>query len=382
MKKFGWPLLVGGWLTLALISSGFGAKSGQEVRLGVNAELTGNKPAIGDSCKKAVELLAAQINQAGGLKIGVKKIPLKLCIEDNGDKAKLAVAAAQKLIHRDKVLAIIGPNVSRLAIPAANVCEANQVVMISPWSTNPKTTAGKKFIFRACFVDDFQGQVMAKFARQYLKAATAAALYDIDSEYNKDIAKFFRQSFEAAGGKVVAYASYRTGTKDFASQLTDIKAASPQVLFLPNYYHEVPLQVKQARALGLICPIIGSDSWQSQELLTLGGKALEGCFFSAHYSPDYANPKARKFIADYEARYGQMPDDVAALTYDAGMLICKAVSRAGSLDRIKVRDALAHEDYDGVTGKIAFNGTGNPLKSVVILQIKDGHFKYFTTVKP
>jgi branched-chain amino acid transport system substrate-binding protein len=382
MKKFGWPLLVGGWLTLALISSGYGAKSGQEARLGVNAELTGNKPAVGDSCKKAVELLAAQINQAGGLKIGVKKIPLKLCIEDNGDKAKLAVAVAQKLIHRDKVLAIIGPNVSNLAIPAANVCEANQVVMISPWSTNPKTTAGKKFIFRACFVDEFQGQVMAKFARQYLKAATAAALYDIDSEYNKDITKFFKQSFEAAGGRVVAYASYTTGTKDFSSQLTAIKAASPQVLFLPNYYHEVPFQVKQARALGLICPIIGSDSWQSQELLTLGGKAMEGCFFSAHYSLDHANPKARKFIADYEARYGQMPDDVAALTYDAGMLLCRAVSRAGSLDRIKVRDALAREHYEGVTGKIAFKGTGDPVKSVVILQIKDGHFKYFTTVKP
>ena len=383
MKKFGWPVLVGlVCLTLAIISPGYGAKSGQEVRLGVNAELTGNKPAIGDSCKKAMELLVAQINQDGGLKVGDKQVPVKLYIADNGDEVKLAVAAARKLISQDKVLAIIGPNVSSLAIPAARICEDNKVVMISPWSTNPKTTAGKKFIFRACFTDNFQGQVMAKFARQDLKATTAAVLYDVDNEYNKDIAKFFKQSLEADGGRVAAYASYTAGAKEFSSQLTTIKAASPQVLFLPNYYNEVPLQVKQARALGITCPIIGSDSWGSHELLTLGAKALEGCFFSAHYDLALATPKARKFSGDFEVKFGRKPDDVAALTYDAGMLLCKAISQAGALNRIKVRDALAHEQYDGVTGEIAFKGTGDPVKSVVILEIKDGQFKYFTTVQP
>jgi len=384
MKKFRWPLLVGlGWLAMALITSGCGAKSEQEVRLGINAELTGSKPTVGDSCKKAMELLAAQVNQDGGLKVGDKKIPLKLYVEDNEDKAESAAAAAQKLISQNNVLAIIGPNASGNAIPAARICEDNGVIMISPWSTNPKTTEGKKYIFRACFIDDFQGQVMAKFASQDLKATTAAVLYDVASEYNKGIAEFFKQFFEADGGRVVAFASYTTGDKDFSSQLTTIKAASPQVLFLPNYYNEVPLQVKQARNQGLTCAIIGSDSWGSQELLTLGGKDLEGAFFSTHYAQDIATPKAQKFISEFEAKYGKKPDDVAALTYDAGMLLCNAVSQAGSLDRTKVRDALAQvTEFEGVTGKMAFKGQGDPVKSAVILQVQDGQFKYFASVQP
>jgi branched-chain amino acid transport system substrate-binding protein len=384
MKEFRWPLLVGlGWLAMALITSGCGAKSEQEVRLGINAELTGSKPTVGDSCKKAMELLAAQVNQDGGLKVGDKKIPLKLYVEDNEDKAESAAAAAQKLISQNNVLAIIGPNASGNAIPAARICEDNGVIMISPWSTNPKTTEGKKYIFRSCFIDDFQGQVMAKFARQDLKATTAAVLYDVASEYNKGIAEFFKQFFEADGGRVVAFASYTTGDKDFSSQLTTIKAASPQVLFLPNYYNEVPLQVKQARNQGLTCAIIGSDSWGSQELLTLGGKDLEGAFFSTHYAQDIATPKAQKFISEFEAKYGKKPDDVAALTYDAGMLLCNAVSQAGSLDRTKVRDALAQvTEFEGVTGKMAFKGQGDPVKSAVILQVQDGQFKYFASVQP
>jgi branched-chain amino acid transport system substrate-binding protein len=384
MKKIGWWQIGAlGCLALALVSWGCGAKSENEVRLGINAELTGSKPTVGDSCKKAMELLAAQINQDGGLKVGDKKIPLKLYVEDNEDKAESAAAAAQKLISQNSVLAIIGPNASGNAIPAARICEDNEVIMISPWSTNPKTTEGKKFIFRACFIDDFQGQVMAKFARQDLKAATAAVLYDVASEYNKGIAEFFKQFFEADGGRVVAFASYTTGDKDFSSQLTTIKAASPQVLFLPNYYNEVPLQVKQARNQGLNCAIIGSDSWGSQELLTLGGQDLEGAFFSTHYAQDIATPKAKKFIAEYEAKYGKKPDDVAALTYDAGMLLCQAISQAGSLDRLKVREALAQEAaYDGVTGRLTFKGTGDPVKSAVILQVKDGQFKYFASVQP
>ena len=334
--------------TVAILLMSFGLTWGcssqdtKEIRLGVNAELTGSKPTVGDSCKKAMELLAAQVNQDGGLKVGDKKIPLKLYVEDNEDKAESAAAAAQKLISQNNVLAIIGPNASGNAIPAARICEDNGVIMISPWSTNPKTTEGKKYIFRACFIDDFQGQVMAKFARQDLKATTAAVLYDVASEYNKGIAEFFKQFFEADGGRVVAFASYTTGDKDFSSQLTTIKAASPQVLFLPNYYNEVPLQVKQARNQGLTCAIIGSDSWGSQELLTLGGKDLEGAFFSTHYAQDIATPKAQKFISEFEAKYGKKPDDVAALTYDAGMLLCNAVSQAGSLDRTKGTGRLSY----------------------------------------
>ncbi|MDD3582293.1 MAG: ABC transporter substrate-binding protein [Desulfobacca sp.] len=371
-------------IVLAMFSlSACGPKTDQEIRLGVNAELTGSKPVVGDSCKKAAELIVAQINQDGGFLVGDKKLPVRLIIEDNEDKAESAAAVAQKLISQDQVLAIIGPNASGNAIPAARICEDAGVIMISPWSTNPKTTEGKKYVFRACFIDDFQGRVMAKFARQHLQAKTAAVLYDVASEYNKGIAEFFKQFFEAAGGQVVAFKSYTTGDKDFSSQLTAIKGTHPEVLFLPNYYNEVPLQVMQARSQGLNTQFIGSDSWGSQELLNLGGKDLEGGFFSTHYAPDLATPTAQKFIAQFEAQYGKKPDDVAALTYDAVQILFQALSQANSLDRAQVREALAQiTEFDGVTGKMTFRGTGDPIKSAVILQIKDGQFSYFTSVQP
>ena len=372
------------WLFLViLLAPGCGAAPGDEIRIGINAELTGSKPTVGDSCQKAMELLASQVNAAGGLKLGDKKYRLKLLVEDNEDKAESAAAVAQKLISQNNVLAIIGPNASGNAIPAARICEDNGVIMISPWSTNPKTTEGKKFVFRACFIDDFQGQVMAKFARDHLQAQTAAVLYDVASEYNKGIAEFFKKSFEALGGRVVAFASYTKDDKDFSSQLTTIKAANPGVLFLPNYYNEVPLQVQQARRLGITCPFIGSDSWGSPEILTLCGVELEESYFSTHYAPDIATETAQKFIKAYEAKYGKEPDDVAALTYDAGNLLLTAISQAGTLERQKVRDALAAvQEFEGVTGSMKFHGTGDPIKSAVIIHVKDCKFRYYSTVSP
>jgi len=372
------------WLFLVIILvPGCGGAPGDEIRIGVNAELTGSKPTVGDSCKKAMELLASQVNAAGGLKLGDKKYRLKLLVEDNEDKAESAAAVAQKLISQNNVLAIIGPNASGNAIPAARICEDNGVIMISPWSTNPKTTEGKKFVFRACFIDDFQGQVMAKFARDHLQAQTAAVLYDVASEYNKGIAEFFKQSFEAMGGRVVAFASYTKDDKDFSSQLTTIKAANPGVLFLPNYYNEVPLQVQQARRLGITCPFIGSDSWGSPEILTLCGVELEESYFSTHYAPDIATETAQKFIKAYEAKYGKKPDDVAALTYDAGKLLLTAISQAGTLERQKVRDALAAvQDFEGVTGSMKFHGSGDPIKSAVIIHVTGCKFRYYSTVSP
>jgi len=380
MSRYPWPLII---LTLVLCWAGCGPAPENEIRLGVNAELTGSKPTVGDSCRKAAELLAAQVNQEGGLKLGDKKYLIRLFVEDNEDKAESAAAAAQKLISQDNVLAIIGPNSSGNAIPAASICEGAGVIMVSPWSTNPKTTEGKKFIFRACFIDDFQGQVMAKFARETLKVQTAAVLYDVASEYNKGIAEYFKKAFEAAGGKVVAFESYTKDDKDFSSQLTLIKAANPGVLFLPNYYNEVPLQVQQARRLGIVCPFIGSDSWGSQEILTLCGPELNDSYFSTHYAPDIATETAQKFIRAYEVKYGKKPDDVAALTYDAGGLLLTAITQAGVLDRQKVRDALAGvQQYAGVTGTMKFHGTGDPIKSAVILHVKDCGFNYYSTVQP
>jgi branched-chain amino acid transport system substrate-binding protein len=370
-------------LTMFLLAGACAKKEANEIRLGVNAEITGSKPAVGASCKNAAELLVAQMNQAGGVKLGDKAYKVTLFVEDNEDKAESAAAAAQKLITQNNVLAIIGPNASGNAIPAARICEDAKVIMVSPWSTNPKTTEGKKYVFRACFIDDFQGQVMAKFARDNLKAQTAAVLYDVASEYNKGIAEFFKTFFEESGGKVVAFESYTKGDMDFSAQLTKIKGANPDVLFLPNYYNEVPLQAQQARRLGLTSAIIGSDSWGSEELLKLGGKDLEGCFFSTHYASDIATEKAQKFIKEYQAKYGKKPDDVAALTYDAGNLLLAAVAKAGAPDRQKVRDALATiAEFDGVTGRMMFKGTGDPIKSAVILQIKDGKFTYHASVQP
>ncbi len=381
MTRHKWPLVLLSMVIFMAFGCGRGPEN--EIRIGVNAELTGSKPTVGDSCKKAMELLAAQVNAEGGIKLGDKKYLIKLFVEDNEDKAESAAAAAQKLISQNNVLAVIGPNASGNAIPAARICEDAGVIMVSPWSTNPKTTEGKQFVFRACFIDDFQGQVMAKFARENLKAQTAAVLYDVASEYNKGIAEFFKKFFEAAGGKVVAFQSYTKDDKDFSSQLTTIKAANPGVLFLPNYYNEVPLQVQQARRLGITCPIIGSDSWGSQEILTLCGVELDESYFSTHYAPDIATETAQKFIRDYEAKYSKKPDDVAALTYDAGKLLLAAVAQAGALDRLKVRDALAGvQEFDGVTGSMKFQGTGDPIKSAVILHVKDCKFKYYSTVQP
>jgi branched-chain amino acid transport system substrate-binding protein len=381
MNRLTWTILF--WCIGCLALGGCAPKETDDIKVGVNAEITGSKPTVGDSCKNAAGLLAAEVNAAGGLKVGDKNRTVTLFIEDNEDKPESAAAVAKKLISQNNVLAILGPNASGNAIPTARICEDAQVIMITPWSTNPKTTEKLKYVFRACFVDDFQGQVMAKFARDNLKANTAAVLYDVASEYNKGIAEIFKKNFEALGGKVPAFESYTKDDKDFSSQLTKIKAANPDVLFLPNYYNEVPLQVQQARRLGLTCAIIGSDSWGSDELLKLAGRDLEGCYFSTHYAPDIATEKAQKFIKDYEAKYGKKPDDVAALTYDSGRLLLSAVAKANSLDRQKVRDALATiAEFEGVTGKMKFTGTGDPTKSAVIIRIKDGKFTYHDSVAP
>lgn len=371
-------------LAAAILGTGLaGCGGGSTIKIGVNAELTGSVPVVGQSCKNAALMAAEEINAAGGLDVGGKKYQVKMLVEDNEDKAESAAAAAQKLINQNKVLGMIGPNASRNAIPAASVAESSKVPMISPWSTNVKLTAGKSYVFRACFIDDFQGVVCAKFSLSNLGAKTAAVLYDVASEYNKGIAEVYKKSFEENGGKIVAFETYTTGDKDFSAQLTKIVAANPAVLFLPNYYSEVPLQVQQALRVGYKGKILGSDSWGSAEIIKLGGKDMEGHYFSTHYAADIATPEAQKFISAYKAKYGSVPDDVAALTYDAVGLMCLAIKTAGKVDRQAVRDALASiKEFKGVTGQMQFKGTGDPVKSAVIIQIKDGQFKYFETAKP
>ena len=362
--------------------------AGGTLKVGLNAELTGTIPVVGQSCKNAAEFAIKEVNDAGGLDVGGQKVQVELSVEDNEDKAESAAAVAQKLASGG-VLAMIGPNASRNAIPAAEVAESSKVPMVSPWSTNPKLTVDarsgqpKQYVFRAAFTDDFQGVVAAKFALGELKTKQPAVLYDVASEYNKGIAEIYKKTIEENGGKIVAFETYTTGDKDFSAQLTKIAKSGADTLFLPNYYSEVPLQVKQARQVGYQGKIFGSDSWGNEELIKLAGKDCEGLYFTTHYAADTATPKAQQFITAYKAAYNSVPDDVAALTYDSFGLLFQAVKTAGKLDREAVRTALAGiTNYEGVTGNMQFKGTGDPIKSAVEIQIKDGKFKFFQTAKP
>lgn len=369
-------------------SSATPAAGGSSVTIGVNAELTGSIPVVGQSCKNAAELAVKEITDAGGLDVGGQKVQVTLQVEDNEDKAESAAAVAQKLTSAN-VLAMIGPNASGNAIPASEVAESAKMPMVSPWSTNPKLTVDarsnqpKQFVFRAAFTDDFQGVVAAKFALGQLKTTKPAVLYDVASEYNKGIAEIYKKTLEENGAKLVAFETYTKGDKDFSSQLTKIVKSGADLLFLPNYYSEVPLQVKQARQLGFKGKFLGSDSWGSQELLKLAGDQCEGTFFTTHYAPDTATEKAKAFIAAYKAAYQSVPDDVAALTYDSFGLLFAALKAAGKTDRQAVRDALAAiTSYEGVTGTMQFKGTGDPIKSAVVIQVKGGKFTYYQTAKP
>jgi branched-chain amino acid transport system substrate-binding protein len=388
MKK---GYVIFGILILAsMLLAACGGGKADTIKIGVVAELTGDIPAVGASCKNAAQLAAKEINDAGGLEVGGKKYQIELFIEDNAGKADQSASATQKLITQSNVVAIVGPNASRYAIPASEVAESSKVVLISPWSTNPKTTlvgdtgASKKYVFRACFIDPFQGRVVAKFAMENLGAKKAAVLYDVASEYNKGIADIFKATFEEIGGTVVAFETYTTNDKDFSAQLTKIKDTGPDVIFLPNYYSEVPLQVQQAHRLGITVPFLGSDSWGSAELITLCGADCEGYYFSTHYAADAATPVAIKFIDAYKTTYGVTPDDVAALTYDSFGLLFQALQTAGKVDRQAVRDAMAKiPKYDGVTGSMTFEeGSGDPIKSAVILQVKEGKFVWFANANP
>lgn len=375
-------------VVLGLLVTACRPKGPETIKIGLNAELTGGIPVVGASCKNAAELAMEEINNAGGLEVGGKKYKIEILIEDNEDKAESAAAAAQKL-NAAGVLLMIGPNASRNAIPAAEVAESNKMPMISPWSTNPKTTIDattgqpKKYVLRACFIDDFQGVVAARFAMTELASKKPAVLYDVASEYNKGIAEIYKKTMEEAGIQVVAFETYTTGDKDFSAQLTKIIQAGADSLFLPNYYTEVPLQVQQAHKLGFPGVVFGSDSWGATELIDLCGADCEGYFFTTHYAADIATPKAQAFIKAYEARYGKIPDDVAALTYDTFGLAFQAIQSAGKIDREAVNQALHNiSRYEGVTGVLQFKGTGDPVKSAVVLQIKGGKFVYYTTAQP
>ena len=358
---------------------GGGTASGDVIKVGEFASLTGSEATFGQSSHQGTQLAVDDLNAAGGL-LGKK---IQLLTEDDQSQAGQPATVVRKLISRDDVIAILGEVASSKSLEAAPICQQNKIPMISPASTNPKVTETGDYIFRVCFIDPFQGTVMANFARKTLKLKAAAVLTDVKSDYSLGLAKFFKEGFLTDGGKIVAEQNYSAGDKDFNAQLTAIKTENPDGIFVPGYYTEVGLIALQARQLGITVPIFGGDGWESSSLVPIGGKALEGCYFSTHYSPEDTSPAVQDFVKRFRAQHNETPDAMAALGYDSAMILADAIKRAGSTDGAKVAAALAAtKDFAGITGKISIDANRNASKPAVILTIKDGQFKYVETIAP
>lgn len=358
-----------------------GTKEPEVIKIGVVTPLTGDVATFGQSTKKAVEMAAEEINAAGGI-LGKK---VELVIEDDRNDPKETANVVRKLIDQDKVVAIIGSLTSKCSLAGMPIANSKKVPMVSNASTNPKVTLTGPYAFRVCFIDDFQGQVMAKFAWEDLGAKKAAVLYDIGNDYTKGLSEFFIKSFKELGGEIVAEETYQQTDNDFNAQLTSIKAKNPDVIFLPDYYQKVSLIAKQARGLGIKATFLGGDGWDSPELVKLGGDAVEGGYFSNHYSQQDPDPKTQEFIKKFEEKYGEKPDALAALGYDAFYFIAEAIKKAGKVDSTAIRDALEEvgkSGFSGVTGKFTIDENRNPIKAAVVLKVEGGQFKFVKRVEP
>lgn len=350
------------------------------MKIGYFGDLTGPTYNFGTSALNGVLMAAAHINQYGG----INNRQIDVVYQDDRGSAEEAARVAGKLITQDKVLAIIAGGTSGNSRAAAPRAQAARIPMISPSSTDPAVTQTGDYIFRACFVDSFQGEMMASFATDKLKAKKAAILYDINSPYGRGLTDFFENSFRKLGGEIVNKQSYTQGDSDFKGQLSSIKEAEPDVIYIPGYYLEVALIAKQARALGLNQPLLGGDGWDAPELWQLGGDALNGSYISTHYSPDDPSPRIQEFVQEYKQRYQNIvPDAHAALAYDATMLLFDAIKRAGTTDGPQLRDALAHtKNFEGVTGLISMDADRNAVKPAVVLKLQDARFVYQETIQP
>jgi branched-chain amino acid transport system substrate-binding protein len=377
-------------LGLALAPCGLAAQ--KTIKIGINAPITGDIPKVGEGSKYAAEMWLEDIKAAGGLDVGGVKYDVEVIIEDNESKPESAAKAATKLITEDEVLAIVGPQSSAQAIPAGEMANNFGTPMISPWSTNPDTTKDRPFVFRGCFLDPFQGPVVANFIKEEFGFTKAAVLYDVASDYPKGLAEVFKEAWEKNNGpgSVVAFESFTTKDADFSSQLTNIINSGAEVLFTPQYYNEVALIVQQAHELGWKNPIVGSDSWGSAETVKLCGEECYGLFFSTHYAAAGATGATKAFIDRYNQKYGYVPDDVGALTWDSLRIVQAAIQGTGGLsgdlkkDREAVKDAMASiKEFDGITGKMTFTPDGDPIKCAVIVRISDkGEFEFFKSVCP
>jgi branched-chain amino acid transport system substrate-binding protein len=363
----------------AAASTGTPGVFGDTILLGEVGSLTGSEATFGISTRNAIELAINQVNAAGGVK--GKKIEVR--VYDNQSKPEEAAQAANRLINQDNVLLILGEVASSNSIAMAEKAQPAKVPMISNASTNPKVTDIGDYIFRVCFIDPFQGYVMAKFAHDNLKLNKVGVLRDLGSAYSQGLADVFERKFTEMGGKIVGRETYTKGSTDFRSQLTAIKRESPDALYIPGYYNDIGIIARQARELGITATLMGGDGWDSEKLFELGGSAVEGSYFSNHYSPDDPSPRVKKFIADYKTAYGSVPDSLAALGYDAAMVAVDAIKRAPSFDRAVIRDAIAQtKNFHGVTGTITLDEKRNATKSAVVLEVGKGKTKYVDTIAP
>jgi len=344
-----------------------------DIKVGVYGDLTGQTSSFGQSTINGIRLAVDEINAAGG--VNGRKITL--VSEDDQGRPEQAKTVISKLINQDKVIAVLGEVASSNSLAAAPVAQEAKIPMITPSSTNPKVTEVGDYISRVCFIDPFQGSVMAKFAANTLKAKTAAIIGDVQSDYSKGLTEFFTQEFTKLGGKVVAEQKYAQTDPDFKAQLTAIRNTNPDVIYIPGYYGQVAIIAKQARELGMNMPLLGGDGWDSPELWKLGGEALKNAYISNHYSAENPAPEIQSFVKAYQAKFNTVPDSLAALAYDSAKVLADAIKRAGGTDSAKLKDAInATKDFKGVTGTITLDAKRNAVKSAVVLELNPAESKF------
>ena len=355
------------------------AASGNTIVIGEVGSMTGSEATFGTSTRDGIQLAINQVNAAGGI-LG-KKVEV-VAMDDQG-KPDEAATATTKLITQNKVVAVLGEVASSRSMAMAPIAQQYKIPMVTPSSTNPKVTELGDYVFRVCFIDPFQGLVMAKFAAEVLKVKKVAILRDVKSDYSMGLAQFFIETFKKLGGEIVVDQSYGSQDVDFKSQLTAIRAKKPEAIFVPGYYTEVGLIARQAKELGMKVPLMGGDGWDSPKLTEIGQDAIVGSYFSNHYTQEDTSPNVVKFVTDFKAAFNVVPDGLAAMGYDAAMVLFDAMRRAGTTDSAKVREALATtKDYPAVTGNITINEKRDAVKSAVVLKVEKDGFKYQTTVKP
>lgn len=367
-------------LTLLATSLTAHAAETRSIRIGHFASLTGKDAAFGVASRKGILLAIEELNAHGGV-LGRK---LEYLVEDIQSKPGESATAVKKLISRDKVVAMLGANASSNSLEAAPICQGARVPMMAISSTNPKVTEIGDYIFRICFIDPFQGAVLARFAHDKLHAKRVALLTSVSSPYSVGLSNVFRERFSALGGQIVAEQKYSEGDKDFKAQLTAIRSLKPDVIAATGFYTEAALICIQARSLGIDGPIIGGDGWEAPQLTELGGKAVEGTYYSTHYSPQNEAPEVQAFVRKYKARWdNETPEAVSALGYDAMLLVADAMRRAGSTDGPKLRAAIAAtKNFPGVTGRTTIDAQRNSAKPAVILTLQNGQTRFVDSVSP